>query len=61
MVRVSFRSKGSFSVNELARKYFDGGGHLNAAGANSYKTLQETLRYFEAVVKENIIALCQKD
>ena len=31
-IRLSFRSKGSFSVHELASKHFKGGGHTNAAG-----------------------------
>ena len=26
-IRLSFRSKGEFSVNDLAKKYFNGGGH----------------------------------
>jgi phosphoesterase RecJ-like protein len=30
--RLSLRSKGDFSVNEMARTYFSGGGHRNAAG-----------------------------
>jgi phosphoesterase RecJ-like protein len=46
IVRVSLRSKGNFSVNDIARKYFNGGGHVNAAGANSYKSLEETVRIF---------------
>jgi len=46
LVKISFRSKGNFSVNELARKYFDGGGHNNAAGAYSYISLQETINKF---------------
>lgn len=46
LVKISFRSKGNFSVNELARKYFDGGGHNNAAGAYSYISLQETISKF---------------
>lgn len=49
-VRISFRSKGNFSVNELARTYFDGGGHKNAAGGNSYTTLLKTKRYFESLL-----------
>jgi phosphoesterase RecJ-like protein len=49
-VRISFRSKGDFSVNELARTYFDGGGHKNAAGGNSYTTLIKTKRYFESLL-----------
>ncbi len=46
VVRVSLRSKGNFSVNEIAHKYFNGGGHVNAAGANSYLSLEETVRIF---------------
>jgi phosphoesterase RecJ-like protein len=46
VVRVSFRSKGNFSVNDIARKYFNGGGHVNAAGAISHLSLQETVRIF---------------
>lgn len=49
-VRISFRSKGDFSVNELARTYFDGGGHKNAAGGNSYTTLLKTKRFFESLL-----------
>ena len=33
-IRVSLRSRGDVDVNLFARKYFDGGGHKNAAGAN---------------------------
>jgi phosphoesterase RecJ-like protein len=44
VVRVSFRSKGNFSVNDIARKYFNGGGHVNAAGAISHLSLEETVR-----------------
>lgn len=42
-IRLSFRSKGSFSVNDFARKHFDGGGHHNAAGGNSYLGMKETI------------------
>lgn len=43
LVRLSFRSKGAFSVNDLARKHFEGGGHDNAAGGNSNQSLKETI------------------
>lgn len=43
MIKLSFRSKGDVSVNEFARKYFSGGGHKNAAGGRSDKSLQATL------------------
>jgi bifunctional oligoribonuclease and PAP phosphatase NrnA len=36
IIKLSLRSKGNFPANEFASKYFEGGGHLNAAGG-SYK------------------------
>ncbi len=45
-VRISFRSKGNFPANEFAKKYFNGGGHLNAAGGKTSKSLEETIRLF---------------
>ncbi|MEN8765455.1 MAG: DHH family phosphoesterase [Wenyingzhuangia sp.] len=52
IVKMSFRSKGSFSVNQFARHHFDGGGHDNAAGGRSIETLQETVAKFIAVVPQ---------
>ncbi len=43
LIRMSFRSKSSFSVNEFARQYFDGGGHQKAAGGNSPDSMELTL------------------
>jgi phosphoesterase RecJ-like protein len=45
-VRLSLRSVGDFSVNDLARKHFEGGGHKNAAGGTSYLSLDETVQKF---------------
>lgn len=42
-VKLSFRSLGDFSVNDLARKYFEGGGHRNAAGGKTNISLQSTV------------------
>ena len=47
----SFRSKGDFDVNELARNHFEGGGHKNAAGGRSADTLEESLKKFKEVLK----------
>ena len=52
VVRVSLRSKGNFSVNDIARKHFNGGGHVNAAGANSYSSLEETVRIFVEMLQD---------
>lgn len=43
-IRLSFRSKGKFAVNRIANEYFEGGGHRNAAGGNSYKSMEETIQ-----------------
>jgi phosphoesterase RecJ-like protein len=47
----SFRSKGSFDVNQFARNHFEGGGHRNAAGGRSGDALDTTLKKFYAVIK----------
>lgn len=49
-IRISLRSKGNFSVNEFARNHFQGGGHRNAAGADSFFSLNETLLLFESLL-----------
>ncbi|MDP2422845.1 MAG: bifunctional oligoribonuclease/PAP phosphatase NrnA [Bacteroidales bacterium] len=53
IVRISFRSKGDFSVNDFARTHFNGGGHKNAAGADSYKSLDETLSNFITILYDH--------
>ncbi|HRY32306.1 MAG TPA: bifunctional oligoribonuclease/PAP phosphatase NrnA [Bacteroidales bacterium] len=64
-VRMSLRSKGQFSVNEFVRNHFEGGGHKNAAGGNSYLSMDETLRKFEALLPQyqellkNCCVLCK--
>ena len=51
-IRVSLRSRGDVDVNLFARKYFDGGGHKNAAGGKSYLPMDETLARFRRSVEE---------
>ena len=46
LIKMSLRSKGSFSVNEFARAHFSGGGHTNAAGGRSTLSLQQTVDRF---------------
>lgn len=50
IVKMSFRSKGTFSVNDFARRHFEGGGHINAAGGKSELTLQETVDKFISIL-----------
>ena len=56
-VKLSFRSKGNFDVNTFARKYFEGGGHYNAAGGRSTETLEQTVQRFIVALKENQLQL----
>jgi len=49
----SFRSKGEFDCNTFARKYFNGGGHYNAAGGRDADSLQETVKKFKTYINEN--------
>lgn len=45
-IKFSFRSAGRFSVNEFAKKYFNGGGHKNAAGGSLEDKLSVALEKF---------------
>ncbi len=49
IIKISFRSKGSFDVNRFARDHFNGGGHINAAGGKSSLSLEETVKRFEDI------------
>lgn len=51
-VKISFRSKGSFPANQFSEKHFNGGGHHNAAGGESFDSLSETIIKFEKLLKE---------
>ena len=51
-VKMSFRSKGDFRVNELSAKYFSGGGHFNAAGGISDVGVMETVKKLESIFPE---------
>jgi phosphoesterase RecJ-like protein len=51
-IRVSLRSRGDIDVNLFAQRYFNGGGHKNAAGGKSYLSMAETIKHYEKSVKE---------
>lgn len=51
-IKISFRSKGNFDVNKFARKHFNGGGHLNAAGGEAHTTLDEAVTKFVNLLPE---------
>lgn len=52
LIKISFRSLGTFPVNELASKYFEGGGHRNAAGGASRDSLEATIKKFQSILPE---------
>ena len=50
---MSFRSKGKVKVNEFSRKYYGGGGHINAAGgaikkSDLNKVINELIQNFRS-------------
>ena len=54
MIKISFRSKGNVAVNKLAQKYFNGGGHINAAGG-SFSSMSQAIKQLKNVVPNFII------
>ncbi|WP_298288424.1 bifunctional oligoribonuclease/PAP phosphatase NrnA [Lutibacter sp.] len=50
IIKISFRSKGSFSVNKFAREHFNGGGHDNAAGGRTEISLDATVSKFLSIL-----------
>jgi phosphoesterase RecJ-like protein len=52
IIKISFRSQGSFDVNQFARDHFGGGGHINAAGGKSNLSMEETIKKFETLISK---------
>jgi phosphoesterase RecJ-like protein len=50
IIKISFRSKGRFSVNEFSRNHFKGGGHDNAAGGKFEGAMEETIKFFKELL-----------
>lgn len=44
IIKTSLRSKADFDVNQLAREHWEGGGHKNAAGGKSDRTMEQTVQ-----------------
>lgn len=49
-VKLSLRSRGEFPANEICKKYFNGGGHRNAAGGASDEPLEVVIEQFKALL-----------
>jgi len=52
IIKISFRSKGNFSVNQFSRNHFSGGGHDNAAGGKSDESMEKTITNFTRLLSE---------
>ncbi len=50
IVKISLRSKGDISVQEIARDNFKGGGHKNAAGGHAYAKLESVINKFKSIL-----------
>lgn len=59
IIKISFRSQGTFSVNEFARAHFQGGGHDNAAGGKSNDRLETTIERFKSILPQYLEKLNQ--
>ncbi|MBR6283767.1 MAG: DHH family phosphoesterase [Muribaculaceae bacterium] len=51
-IKVSCRSQGDFSVNDICQQYFNGGGHLNAAGGEFYGTMEQAVQVFHQILDQ---------
>jgi phosphoesterase RecJ-like protein len=49
-IKISLRSKGNIAINLIAQKYFDGGGHKNAAGGESKLNMTDTISKFTSLL-----------
>src|SRR5690606_14111429 len=59
LVKLSLRSVGDFPCNEVCKKYFNRGGHRNAAGGHSNESLPEVVKKFKALLPEYKTRLIQ--
>ena len=50
-IKISFRSKEDVDVNQFSRKYFNGGGHINAAGGKYFKSIEDTIEDFKEKIE----------
>ena len=51
-IKVSCRSQGDFSVSDICARYFNGGGHENAAGGDFVGTVDEAVALFHQVLAD---------
>ncbi len=54
-VKMSFRSKGDVDVSRICREYFNGGGHINAAGGRSDASIHDTIAEIKKILEKDAI------
>src|SRR5690606_670348 len=52
LIKLSLRSIGEIPCNEICKKYFNGGGHLNASGGISSEELASVVNKFKSILPE---------
>lgn len=53
-VKLSFRSKGEIAINKIAKEYFNGGGHKNAAGGSEKElSVEATVQKLKEILLKN--------
>lgn len=49
-IKVSCRSVGDFSVSEICKHHFGGGGHINAAGGDFHGSMEEAINKVKSII-----------
>ena len=52
LIKLSLRSIGEIPCNEICKKYFSGGGHLNASGGSSSSDLNTVVNLFKSILPD---------
>lgn len=51
-IKISCRSQGDFSVSKICDRYFNGGGHENAAGGEFFGSLDDAVALFHRILSD---------
>ncbi len=51
-IKISCRSQGDFSVSDICARYFNGGGHQNAAGGEFFGSVEDAVALFHQVLAD---------
>ncbi|MFZ4862011.1 DHH family phosphoesterase [Sphingobacterium sp. Mn56C] len=52
LIKLSLRSIGEIPCNEICKKYFNGGGHLNASGGSAAGDIATVVNTFKSILPE---------